>query len=460
MSKRIIIIGAGPTGIGAAYRLYELGYENWMLYERHSYVGGHASSHTDEKGFVWDEGGHVIFSHYSYFDRFLDRMLGADYLEHERQSWIRILNTWVPYPFQNNIRYLPKEALLECLWGLVEANWNHRRDAENGHRAEPANFAEWTTTVFGEGIAKYFMRPYNFKVWGYPLEVMAKEWIAERVSTVDLRRVLQNVIYEQDDVSWGPNNKFKFPLYGGTGEIYRRAASLFPDRIRLNQTLVELDLVKRTVSFADGRGDRFDALVTTMPLDQLVSLLKPRQPQLEDEAARLQHNGIFTVGIGLEKRIETKWCWMYFPESNCPFYRVTFFHNYSPNNVPQGRVDKYSSLMCEISFSPFKPVARQEVLHQTLDGLIQCGLLEEADRPRIVSQYVRQSDYAYPIPTLGRDEALAQIQPFLMKHEIYSRGRFGAWLYEIGNMDHSVMQGVEAINRILFGEPETVFSNK
>lgn len=451
MSSRIVVIGAGPTGIGAAYRLHELGYENWNLYERNAYIGGHASSHTDARGFVWDEGGHVIFSHYPYFDEFLNQMLGADYLEHERQSWIRLLDTWVPYPFQNNVRYLPQDALMECLLGLVQAN------QENAYEST-SNFGAWTTALFGEGIAKYFMRPYNFKVWAYPLEMMDKQWIAERVSKVDLARVLRNVVYARDDVNWGPNNKFKFPLYGGTGEIYRRAAKRFQDRVHCNKTLVELDLAKRTVSFQDGSGDTFDAIVTTMPLDLLIPLLKPRQSALEDAARLLEHNGIFTVGIGLEKRIETNWCWMYFPESNSPFYRVTYFHNYSPHNVPDGRADIYSSLMCEISFSPHKPVDRARVVDETIDGLVNSGLLQDADRARIVSRYVEESEYAYPIPTLERDATLAKLQPFLMQRNILSRGRFGSWKYEIGNMDHSVMQGAEAVNFILNGAPETVWS--
>ena len=450
MSRRIVVIGAGPTGIGAAYRLHELGYENWNLYERNAYIGGHASSHTDAHGFVWDEGGHVIFSHYPYFDAFLDRMLGTDYLEHERQSWVRILNTWVPYPFQNNIRHLPKDALMECLLGLMQAN-------QNAASGDARNFGEWMDALFGQGIARYFMRPYNFKVWAYPPETMDKHWIAERVSTVDFARVLRNVIYERDELSWGPNNKFKFPLHGGTGEIYRRAARLFEAHVHLNKTLVELDIEHKRISFSDGSGDTYDTLITTMPLDLLVQLLKPRAHALEQHAAQLQHNGIFTVGIGLEKRIETNWCWMYFPESNSPFYRVTYFHNYSPHNVPGGRADLYSSLMCEISFSPHKPVDRATVIDETIQGLVNTGMMEEADRARIVSRYIEESDYAYPIPTLERDAALNVLQPFLMQRDIFSRGRFGAWKYEIGNMDHSVMQGVEAVNHVLNGEPETVW---
>jgi hypothetical protein len=99
----------------------------------------------------------------------------------------------------------------------------------------------------------------------------------------------------------------------------------------------------------------------------------------------------------------------------------------------------------------------QIVLDQVISGLIRAGMIEETDRGRIVSRYHRTVAYSYPIPTLGRDQALATLQPELMQKQIYSRGRFGAWRYEIGNMDHSVMMGVESVDHVLSGTPETVF---
>ena len=95
-------------------------------------------------------------------------------------------------------------------------------------------------------------------------------------------------------------------------------------------------------------------------------------------------------------------------------------------------------------------------LDQMIAGLVRARMLEESDRRRIVSRYHRSVAYSYPIPTLGRDRGLAVLQPTLEKG-IYSRGRFGAWRYEIGNMDHSVMMGVEAVNHMLAGAKETVF---
>lgn len=448
---KILIIGAGPTGLGAGYRLHELGHDNWVLYEKSTDVGGHATSHVDSKGFVWDEGGHVIFSHYPYFDRIIDEALGREVHECIRESWIVWGDkAWVPYPFQNNLRHLPKEVQLQCLLGAAKAG-------ANGNAAQAGNFRDWILAIFGEGIADAFMFPYNQKVWTTPLERMSKSWIAERVAVVDFKRLLENVIYERDDVSWGPNSKFKFPLHGGTGEIYRRMAAKFPEHVQLGKKLVEVDSNRRTVSFADGTGDTYDVLISTVPLDLFVRMMKPARPELLDATQHLEHNNLLVMGLGVERPIETTKCWIYFTGSDMPCYRATYFSHYSPFNVPNGDTARYSSLMCEASLPLGKSVNPDQMLDQVTSGLIRAGMLEEADRARVVSRYHRFVDYSYPIPTLERDGALAVIQPALLEQKIYSRGRFGAWRYEIGNMDHSVMMGVEAVDHAVSGTAESVF---
>ena len=446
---RIVIIGAGPTGLGAGYRLRELNYENWAIYERSDDVGGHATSHVDKQGFLWDEGGHVIFSHYPYFDRLIDEALGNEVHECVRESWIVHGTSWVPYPFQNNLRYMPKDVQVKCLLGAAKA-------ASNG-KGDPSNFRDWILATFGEGIAEAFMFPYNLKVWTTPLERMSKSWIAERVSVVDFKRLLENVVYQRDDVGWGPNSKFKFPLHGGTGEIYRRVARRFPDKLQTGKKLVEVDTVHRTVSFEDGTGDHYDVLISTMPLDIFVQIMKPSQQNLTEAAQHLEHNHLLVMGFGVERPIETTKCWIYFTDPDVPCYRTTYFSHYSPFNVPNGETSRYSSLMCEASIPNGESVDTETTLNRVMGGLIRAGMLEESDKQRVVSRYHRFVPYSYPIPTLERDSALEVIQPALLNQQIYSRGRFGAWRYEIGNMDHSVMMGVEAVNHALKGENENVF---
>lgn len=439
---KIAIIGAGPVGLGAAYRLKELGHGDFTVYERSSYVGGLAASHRDTAGFTYDIGGHVMFSHYEYFDRLFERVLGDDYTELMRESWIWMADRWIPYPLQNNIRHLPPEVLTECIDGLVDARTTDPKLAET--------FADWVDCQFGAGIARHFMRPYNFKVWAHPLEMMSKGWIAERVSLIDLKRVLANIVHQRDELSWGPNNTFKYPLYGGTGGLYERMHPYVSDHVQLNREVVEVDHVRRVLRFADGGEATYDVLISAAPIPELLRMMTPAPEGLISAAAGLHHSHGLVVGVGVDRPCETSKCWTYFPESDCPFYRVTFLSNYSPNMAPAG----HTLLLTETSYSDHKPVDRASIVDEVVDGLIATRLIRSEDRSKIVATHTTDVEYFYPIPTLDRDGALAQIQPWLMAQNIYSRGRFGAWRYEISNMDHSVMQGVEVVDSLLLDVPE------
>src|SRR5689334_20054442 len=205
-NPKIVIIGAGPTGLGAGYRLKELGHDNFQIYERSSYIGGLASSFTDSAGFTWDIGGHVMFSHYKYYDEVFDVLMGDEFQMNMRECWVRMFDNWVPYPLQNNIRHLPREVTYECLAGLVEAQ---------------------------------------------------------------TRRNHKNAAMQSDDFGWGPNNQFKFPLKGGTGEFYRRFAKPLDGHIFLNKPIDFINILKKEIRFADGDIQSYDELITTVPLDKL-----------------------------------------------------------------------------------------------------------------------------------------------------------------------------------------------
>ena len=92
------------------------------------------------------------------------------------------------------------------------------------------------------------------------------------------------------------------------------------------------------------------------------------------------------------------------------------------------------------------------VIDETIAGLVNTKMITDADRDDIVDAYLIEREYTYPIPSIERDDALRTIHPYLESRDIFSRGRFGAWRYEVGNMDHSVAQGVEWVNRVILGE--------
>lgn len=449
---RILILGAGPTGLGAAYRLSLLGCHNWLLYEKEDRVGGLAASYRDEMGFTWDLGGHILFSQDGRFNDLVDLLMGADLLQHERVSCIRTLGVCVPYPFQNNIRYLPKEVAVECLEGLIHARMDGR---------VVRHFEDWVYKTFGKGIAEAFLIPYNTKVWAMPPSLIDYNWTAQRVSPVNLDRVIENLKTGSDDVDWGPNSRFRFPARDGTGALFSRFLPFLKGRVIYNSPLTGVDMDSKT-AFFDERRERYDILINTIPLDRFTAMIRSTggsYSELKESSSLLKHTGIYVIGIGLRKRLQGRKCWVYTPDGNIPFYRVTYFSHYSPNNVPQGDTDTYGSLMCEISFSEGRnrSLPDGEAIDVTIEGLVKSGILSSGDADLIVSKWVRKVDYAYPVPTLRRDDCLARIHPLLEEAGVFSRGRFGAWKYEIGNMDHCVLMGMELVDRIMLGKEETLW---
>lgn len=441
---QFLVIGAGPTGLGAACRLQEKG-EDWQLLEATATFGGLASSWKDAQGFTWDIGGHVQFSHYETFDRTMDRALGTDgWLTHERESWVWIRNRFVPYPFQNNLHRLDPAERWQCARGL----WDVARADPNG-RNKPEHFGQWIDATFGEGIAQLFMLPYNRKVWAYPPEELDYGWIGERVAVPDFGRILRGLCLDEDDVSWGPNAVFRFPRHGGTGAVWGAiGASLDPRRCALQCEVVGVDLARRLVTTRCGSRWHYRHLISSIPLNHLIRLAPGAADSRVAEQLRFSSTTVIGVGIAgpIPSHLQTK-CWMYFPESNSPYYRVTVFSNYSPNNV--ARPGEQYSLMAEIARPQGYAVDTAQLERETLQALHEDGLL--ADPHDVVSLSTRHVAQGYPTPFRGRD---AVVDPVLRAFEgasVFSRGRFGAWKYEVSNQDHSFAQGYECVERCLRG---------
>jgi protoporphyrinogen oxidase len=444
---RIVILGAGPCGLGAAFRLREIGYGNFDVFEREPFAGGLAASVEDEDGFVWDYGCHVLYSRSDYFNRVMEGLPGT-WIEQPRDAQVWMNRRFVPYPLQYNVHRLPLEQRRDCVLGLARA----------ATRAEPAredNFHDWIVGAFGDGIAQHFMLPYNRKVWAHPLESMGVSWIAERVPRPDLTRVLANLLEEKDDDGWGPNARFRYPTRGGTGAIWRSIAdAIGPGRNHFGRAVSRIDAERRRLHLDDGADEPFDTLISTLPIDRLVRLAGI--DELRPAAAQLSSSVVNVVGIGLKGKLpdtlrERKW--IYFPDARLPFYRATVLSNFAPSNAPAG----HWSLLAEVAHSKHRSSPGQDIVDQVVAAFRSEGLIP-ADAA-IVSRFHHVAAPGYPTPTLSRDAALAEIHPVLEKLGIYSRGRFGAWRYEIANQDHCFLQGAELAGRLVRGESEPTFTS-
>lgn len=474
----ILIIGAGPTGLGAAKRANQLSDKSWLLLEETPEVGGLSSTDVTKEGFLFDVGGHVIFSHYTYFDECLDEALPEkeDWRHHQRISYVRSRGDWVPYPYQNNISKLPKDDQVVAVSGMIDAYV-----ASQTTSTKPKNFDEWIIRNMGEGIADLFMRPYNFKVWAVPTTMMQCEWLGERVAAPELKKVVTNVILNKVAGNWGPNATFRFPAQGGTGGIWKAVGNTLPtDRVKCNTRVVSIDTEKNEALTQDGSIVKYQSLVSTVALDHFTKILQPAKPDLVSASSKLSYSTTHVIGVGIRgarpDRIGDS-CWMYFPESDAPFYRATVFSNYAEANVPtedvklptiqladgtapksrEAREGPYWSLMFEVAQSKYKPVVLETLIADTIKGAMSTTLLEPTDE--IVSIYLRSFDHGYPTPTLDRNEHLSHLLEPLKALNIWSRGRFGSWKYEVANQDHSFMLGVEAVDNIVLGAPEMTLDN-
>eukprot|EP00605_Chrysophyceae_sp_TOSAG23-4_P000549 GSChrysophyteH1.ASY1.ANO1.619.1 assembled CDS len=453
IEQDIVIIGAGPTGLGAATRLNQLGKTDWLLIDAFDGPGGLACTDVTPEGFLYDMGGHVIFSHYDYFDQLIDSAVGKGedfWNTHERVSYVRMMDRWVPYPFQNNITSLPMENQITCINGLIEA-----KVANAVSKDKPANFDEWIMRVMGEGIANIFMRPYNFKVWAVPTTYMQCSWLGERVATANVAKVVENVIRKREESGWGPNATFRFPKKGGTGGIWKAVGERLPAaQQKYGVTVTEFRADAKELVLSDNTVVKYNKLLSTIPLDITLSKLGH-----QDMASRLTYSSTHVIGLGLRgvSPHDTK-CWLYYPEDNCPFYRCTVFSHYAEGNSPAAdeaapHAGPYWSLMFEVSESAqFKPVNQSTIVEETIQGAINTAMISSTDE--IVSIYYRRLEHGYPTPCLQRDGVLSEALPMLKSKGIWSRGRFGSYKYEVANQDHSCMIGVEAVDNMLFGAKE------
>ena len=257
------------------------------------------------------------------------------------------------------------------------------------------------------------------------------------------------------------NPVFEFPKYGG---IWRKVGELLPgEKWKMS-----------TQRFSDDTCMEYKKMIITTPLD--LTLKMTGRPDLAD---RLNYSSTHIIGIGIRgvHALGNK-CWMYFPEDNTPFYRCTVFSNYSVNNCPppttllptlrvgenlvtdaSPKPGPYWSLMFEISASEkHKTVDEINIVDDTIAAAVGVGLISQFSE--IVSVYHRRLQRGYPTPHLNRNSALADAEHFLRSNDIWSRGRFGAWKYEVSNPDHSLMQGVEAVDNIFFETDETTLNKR
>ncbi|KAK6754404.1 hypothetical protein RB195_013422 [Necator americanus] len=462
-SKKFVIIGSGPTALGAAYRLHELivsgrlpNSTEVLVIEKEDEVGGLARSVTDRRGFTWDLGVHVTgFSKYQKFTNVINRAVSQwnnvprcvkAYMRHIIKNDDNVEANYIPYPVQDSIPYFPAGIKMQCL---------HEISSTSTATDLARNFDEFTLYTFGPTLQKVFIKPYNEKVWTVSLAEMNCAWVENRVprtSIEDLKRRCQLTRGELDEEeNKKAKSMFRYPRdFRGIGELWKTVASELPAHwFRLGCPVIGIDPRKKEVLLGNGYVIGYDYVISTMPIVELgrMSGLCPK--------INLRHSKVVLVGIGMRRpqpEFTEQLSWLYFPQPDIIFYRCTFMSNFNERLTPNAAL--FWSVLVEIGMAIDEPVDKDTIIESTIRDLIEHGIIYPTNR--IESKWLHVLPYGYPIPTLNRDEELKNVHRTLENEHIYSRGRFGSWRYEVANQDHSFTMGIDVVDKILYGTDETV----
>src|SRR5919201_1804235 len=290
----IVIIGAGPAGLTAAYQLVSQRLRVRVL-EKDDQVGGIART-VEYKGFRFDIGGHRFFTKVAAVNELWRGMLGQDFLRRPRLSRIYYDGKFFAYPLK------PMNALFGLgIWNAVLAAgsyvWSHIRPIRPEVSVE-----DWVSNRFGRRLYRIFFKTYTEKVWGIPCDTISAQWAAQRIKGLSLWTAVTSMLFGR----FRRGNKkiktlideFEYPRYG-PGMMWER----FREAILERGGTVELSSGVRRLVHENGKIIAIDverhaqaervpvaSVLSTMPLRQLVRALCPAAPpEVRDAADRLKY---------------------------------------------------------------------------------------------------------------------------------------------------------------------------
>src|SRR5918995_5934101 len=475
----VVVIGAGPTGLSAAYHLGA----DAVLLEQADRVGGWCRS-IEDTGFTFDMAGHIMFSNDPYVHEMYQMLLGDNVHWQDREAWIFSKQVYTRYPFQGALYGLPSGVIKECIVGAIEARFGSltaKRPAAdkgtngdytgperrgmfeplmkangsrkprtysgaerrlNAHKGTPKSFEEFIYKVWGRGIAKHFAIPYNQKLWAVPLDEMETSWLGGRVPLPNLEEMIEGAL-SPSPKPMGPNARFGYPLRGGFQSLMNGFLPHLQAELRLETRVVQVSPSAHTVTLSDGSVLSYEQLISTMPLPALIKVMGREAPaDVRKAAAGLRHVSVRCVNIGVGQESLTEKHWIYYPEDTV-FHRIFVQGNASPHCNPPGGF----GLTCEITYGPTKPLPCDfdALIDRCIADCIKVGILRSDDR--ILARNQVDMPYAYVVYDHARKRNVALVRDWLAEHDIRLAGRYSEWEYY--NSDHAFIAGRNAAQKVL-----------
>lgn len=449
----VVIIGAGPAGLTAAYESVRRGIRPIVL-EKADKVGGLAR--TDRyKGYCFDIGGHRFFTQVDQVQRLWQEMLGEDFLKVPRLSRIYYRGRFLNYPldFFNALSNLGiVESLLILLSYFKAQLWPY---------PEEKTFEQWVSNRFGRRLYKTFFQTYTEKVWGIPCHMIQADWAAQRIRGLSLRAAVSNALFDTNNAK-SLINEFHYPMLG-PGLMWQRFQEAVESRggqIHLHAEVVRLKREGRGIKGITARcggeiieisGEHF---ISTMPLSDLIARLDPPPPADVVQAARqLTYRAFILVGLIVDRADLFPDNWIYVHSPEVKVGRVQNFKNWSPAMVPD---PQKTSLGMEYFCTEGDAVWRMsdtELIELATRELASLGLAYAAE---VEDGAVIRQPKAYPVYDREYRQHLQVIQRHLATIDnLQTIGRNG--MHRYNNQDHSMLTGMLAVRNLL-GEDHDLWS--
>ncbi|HEX4038292.1 MAG TPA: FAD-dependent oxidoreductase [Acidobacteriaceae bacterium] len=435
--EKIAILGSGMAGFGAAHRLHEEGMPS-VVYDRNSYLGGHTASFRHETGFIFDEGPHVSFTKHERLQKYFADNVGQKYEvihSHPNNYW---KGYWIKHPAICNLSGLPTDLVVNCLRDFIEAQ--HKQQAE-GESSAVRTYAEWLYASYGRTFAETFPMEYGYKFHTTTADNMSIDWLGPRLYRAKLEEVLAGAVSrETRDVHYV--DYVRYPTYEG----FVNYLSALPKEttVQLGYQVVRINPKERTLQFANGEVADYDAVISSVPLTDLIPMIAGAPEDVVAAAARLACTSCVLVNLGVDRADLCDGQWTYFYDRDICFTRLSFPHMFSPHTAPPG----CGGIQAEVYFSrKYRPLqgSPQDCVEPVLRDLKRCGILRETDK--IVHTSVSVCGHAQVIFDLERADALAVVHGYLDDIGVAYCGRYGDWLYTW--TDEAFMSGENAAQKTL-----------
>jgi len=424
-------MGAGMAGFGASHKLNENNIKS-MIFEKQNHHGGMASSFTID-GFTFDTGPHISFTKDEQIQQ-----LWAESVKNEYETLDVTVNNywkghWIKHPAQVNLHNLPVDMVVKILKEFIDNKAKTHKDI--------VSFKDWLYASFGETFAEIFPMKYGEKFHTTTADNMSIDWLGPRIYEPKIEEVLYGALTSKTkDVHYVSH--FRYPKYGGYVS-YLNSFKKESD-VRLNHEVVEIDSELKEVKIKDGNKFSYDFLISSLPLPELVSVIKNVPIEIIKASKKLSCSTCVIVNIGVNRSDISKNVWTYFYDKEIIFTRLSFPHMQAISNVPPG----CGSVQAEIYFSKkYKPLENDanDFIDKTISDLIKCELLREDDL--IMYKEAKILPYANVIFDHDRKENLEIVHNYLKDIGIKYCGRYGEWKYIW--TDESFKSGMNAASEVL-----------